>query len=116
DSAADREGNEDLVAGRGDEVDHALAGFRAGRDVVEDQLVDQFGVVPPGQLERVTDVDVAEEVDALGHPAVVYVQARNDPDRDRHPDSTPPDACPDTTPRPRDPGPPSGPPYHGRHG
>ena len=72
---ADGEGDEHLFGDPGHDVDHGLPGVGAGRDVEEDQLVGALGVVAGGQLDGVTGVAEADEVDALDDPAGVHVEA-----------------------------------------
>ena len=79
-AAADRERDEDLLGGAARELDDRAALLVARGDVEEDELVGALAVVAGGQLHRVAGVAQADEVDALHHPALVDVEARDDAD------------------------------------
>src|SRR5690606_8958863 len=83
-SPAHGERDEDLLGGAAHHVDHGLPPGRRRGDVEEGQLIGALGVVPPGELHRVTGVPEVLEVDALDHPPGVHVEARDDPYGDRH--------------------------------
>ena len=76
---ADRERDEHLLGDPVHHVDRGLTGVARRRDVEEHQLVGALGVVPRGQLDRVTGVAQIDEVGALDDPTVGDVEARNDP-------------------------------------
>src|SRR3984957_10207240 len=81
-AAADRERDEDLLGGPADHVVHGVPAVAGRGDVEEHQLVGAVPVVGRGQLDRVPGIAQVTEVDALDHPAVIDVQARDDPDGD----------------------------------
>jgi hypothetical protein len=83
-AAADGERDEHLLGGPPHHVVHGVPAAAGRGDVEEGQLVGAFGVVEGGQLHRVPGVPQLAEVDPLDHPAVVDVQAGNDPHRYRH--------------------------------
>src|SRR5262249_11820337 len=78
DSAADRQGNEDLARGAGDDVDHGLTIVAGCGDVEEYQLVSALIVVAGGELDGIAGVAQAYEVDALYDAAAGYVEAGDD--------------------------------------
>ena len=79
DAARDAEGD---VQQPGDIPDPAIverAPLGTGGDVVEDQFVGARVAIAGGQFGGVAHVRVADELDALDHPAVLDVQAGDDP-------------------------------------
>ena len=81
-SAADGQRDEHLLGGAPHHVEHRGPARRRRRHVEERQLVGALGVVGGGQLDGIAGVAQVFEVDALDHPAVVDVQARDDAYRD----------------------------------
>ena len=81
-TAADRQRDEHLLGGAPDDVEHGGPARRGRRHVEERQLVGALRVVGGGQLDGIACVAQVLEVDALDHPAVVDVQARDDADRE----------------------------------
>src|SRR3546814_653433 len=84
DSPADRQRDEDLLCGAGDDLHRRGAALVGGRDVQEGQLVRAFGVIGAGQLDRVPGVAQLLEVDALDHAAGIDIETRDDPYGERH--------------------------------
>ena len=76
--AADRERDEDLLGAARREIEDDVAALVRGGDVEEDELVGALRVVPRRQLDGVAGVADGHEVDALDHPAVTDVEARDD--------------------------------------
>src|SRR5262249_11296065 len=74
-SAAERQGNEVLARGAGDDVDHGLTIVAGCGDVEEYQLVSALIVVAGGELDGIAGVAQAYEVDALYDAAAGYVEA-----------------------------------------
>ena len=74
--AADGQRDEHLLGGAADDVQHRGPARRRRRHVEERQLVGALRVVGGGQLDGIACVAQVLEVDALDHPAVVDVQAR----------------------------------------
>src|SRR5690625_5465417 len=84
DPAADGQGDEDLLRGRADHVEHgATAGGGRGH-VQEGELIGALGPVAGGQLDGIAGVAQALEVHALDDAAGVDVQAGDDSDGDTH--------------------------------
>jgi hypothetical protein len=77
DPTADREGDEDLLRGAGDDVQRGGAILEGRRDVEEHQLVGALTVVVRGELDGVARVSKLLEPHALHHAAGVDVQARD---------------------------------------
>ena len=84
DPAADRQRDEHLLGGAPDHLVGAAPVVAGRGDVQEGQLVGALLVVPAGQLDRVAGVDQIDEVDALDHPALGDVEARDDANGDGH--------------------------------
>src|SRR5580704_3179937 len=76
-SAADAEGDENFARHCADHVEHDAAAFVGCGDVIEDDLVRAFIIVVTRHRDRVADVDVGEELDALGDFAVADIEARD---------------------------------------
>ncbi len=72
----DEDGLRDLL----DDVQHRVAIVARRGDIEEDELVCALGVVARRELDRITRVADADEVDALDHAAGVDVEARDHPD------------------------------------
>ena len=87
DAAADRQRNEHLFRGAADHLVGAAPVVAGRGDVQEGQLVGALFVVPAGQLDRVAGIDEINEVDALDHPTLGHIEARDDADGDGHADS-----------------------------
>jgi hypothetical protein len=83
-SAADGERDEHLLGGPPHDGVHGVPAAAGRGDVEEGQLVGAFGVVEGGQLHGVSGITQPGEIHALDHPAVVDVQAGDDPHRDGH--------------------------------
>src|ERR1035437_1320820 len=81
DATAHREGDEYLLGGAGDNVDHGLAVIRGCGDVEEDQLVGPLGVVAGSQLDRVAGVEQLDELDAFDDAPGVHVETGDDSHR-----------------------------------
>ena len=79
DPAADGQRHEADLGRPPDHVPEDLALLVAGGDVEEDQLVGPLGVIPRRDLDRIARVAEVEEVRPLDHPAMVDVEARDDP-------------------------------------
>ncbi len=62
----------------GNGVRACLAGFKRGRDVEDDDLVDALDVVAPRELGGIASLAQALEVDALDDAPVANVEAGND--------------------------------------
>src|SRR2546427_9425810 len=77
-AAADSERNEHLRGDRLHDVQDQVALLRARGDVEESQLVRALLVVAPRDLDRISRVPQADEVDAFHDPAAVDVEAGND--------------------------------------
>ena len=80
--AADGERDEHLLGGPRDDVVGRRTLAAARGDVEKGQLVRALAAVPSGQLDGVPRVAQAGEVHALDDPALVDVEAGDDPDRD----------------------------------
>ena len=81
DAAADGQRDEHLLRRARHHVQHRLAAFGGGGDVVEDDLVGALGVVAGRQLDGVAGIAQPGEPHALDDPAGVDVKARDDPHR-----------------------------------
>ena len=79
DPAANGQRHEADLGRPANHVPEDLPLFVAGRDVQKDQLVGTLGIIPRGHLDGVARVPEVEEVGPLDHPAVVDVEARDDP-------------------------------------
>ncbi len=60
-------------------VEHDGPAFVAGTDVEEHQFIGPGLFVAPGNLDGIAGIAQIEKVDALDDPALIDVQARNDP-------------------------------------
>ena len=92
-AAADGERDEHLLGGPPYDVVHGVPAAAGRGDVEEGQLVGAFRVVAGGQLDGVSRITQPGEIHALDHPAVIDVQAGDDPHRDAHAFSTSARAC-----------------------
>ena len=79
DPAADGQRHEADLGRPPDHVQQDRPPLVAGRDVQEDQLVGPLGIVPRRHLDRIAGVAEVQEVRPLDHPAVVDVEAGDDP-------------------------------------
>src|SRR6185437_12924988 len=82
DAPADGEGDEDLIGGPLDDVDHGCAVVGAGGDVQKNQLVGALGVIKGGELDRIAGVAQLNELDPLDDPASGDVQTGNNASRE----------------------------------
>ena len=73
DTAADGEGNEDLLRGTFHDVQHGGAIVRRSGDVEQHELVGALGVVAGGQFHRIAGVTKPLELDALDDPSAIDV-------------------------------------------
>ena len=80
DAAPHGERDEHLLGRSPDHVNRGVPEVGGSSDIKEHQFVGTLQVVPGGQLNWVTCVAHANEVDALDHPASIHVEARNYPD------------------------------------
>ena len=78
DAAAHRKRDEDGFRHPAHDLDHDAAPLVRRRDVVEHDLVRALLVVEAGHFDRVADVDVVLEANALGGAAVADIQAGDD--------------------------------------
>ena len=78
DAAAHGQRDEDLARHLGEDIGEEGAALKAGRDVVEHQLIGPGGVVEPGHFHRVGHIPDALKVRALDHPAIPDIQTGND--------------------------------------
>ena len=79
-SPADRERDEHFVGDALDDVHHRVAGVARRGDVEEHELVGALGVVARRELDRITGVADADEVDALHDAPGVDIEARDHAD------------------------------------
>jgi len=84
DAPAHRERDEDRLGRAPHHVVGRGAPLRGGGDVEEDEFVGALASVGGGQVDGIPRVAEVAEVDPLDDPSVVDVEARDDPDRDRH--------------------------------
>src|SRR6185437_10015 len=84
-AAADGERYEYLVGRAPEYLIHGLATLARRGDVEEHEFIGAVRVVGGGKLDRVAGVAQPAEVDALDHPARLYVQAGNNANRQAHP-------------------------------
>src|SRR5262249_15971117 len=83
DAAADAERHEADVGGAGDDVQDDAAVLVGGGHVEEHQVVRAGGVIGLGLLHRVAGVDEVDELHALDDPAVLHVEAWDQPGLER---------------------------------
>src|SRR4029077_7819349 len=77
-ATAHGQGNEDLRGNRLDDVQDDAAIVRARGDVQKTQLVRPLLVVAARDLDRISRVAQADEIDSLDHAAAGNVEARDD--------------------------------------
>lgn len=80
-ASADGERYEQFFRGPSGHVDGGVSSIRRRGDVEEDDLVGSLTVVAGGEFYRVAGITDVDKVDAFDHPAVVYIEARDDPHR-----------------------------------
>jgi hypothetical protein len=79
DAACDAEGDVQQSRDVADPTVVQRPAFGAGGDVIEDQFVGALIAIARGQFGGIAHVGVADELHALHHPAVLHVQAGDDP-------------------------------------
>ena len=82
--ATDRKREEELVRRPLYQVDDDPPLLFRCCDIEEDHFVRALVVVPPGKFHRVAGVPEPEKIRAFHHPAVLEVEAGNDPSREHH--------------------------------
>src|SRR3974390_1835122 len=80
--SADGERDEELARHCANRICQRPALLDRGGDIEDDELVDAFAVVAPGELRGIARRAQALEVDALDHLPVAHVEAGDDALRD----------------------------------
>src|SRR5438132_1697672 len=77
--AADSQRHETLLGGAADDVVKRVPPFGAGGDVEKAQLVRTLAIIEPRLRDRIAGIDEIDEIDAFDDPAILDVEARDDP-------------------------------------
>ena len=83
-SPAHGQRQEKLVCCPLDQIDDNSAFLLGRSDIEEYNLVCALLVIPPGQFNRVAGIAEAEKVCPLHHPAILQIEAGDDPSREHH--------------------------------
>src|SRR5690606_3188878 len=84
DPAAHGQRHEAVLGGARDDVENRLAILVRGGDVEEAEFVRARRIVDDRRLDRIARIDEIDELHALDHAAVFYIEAGNDAGLEAH--------------------------------